>query len=61
MNSIFLENLHHSFAQTDGTYRFPNSLEGDLLKQAKKEIEQLLKKQPPERPKLLMEVFSEDF
>lgn len=41
--SVFLENIHHAFAQTDGTYKFPNSLEGDLLKRAKKEIEQLLK------------------
>lgn len=36
--SIFLSNIHHAFAQTDGTYKFPNSLEGDLLKQAMKEI-----------------------
>ena len=28
-------------AQTDGTYRYPNSREGDMLKQAKKEIEDL--------------------
>jgi hypothetical protein len=31
--SVFLANLHHSFAQTDGSYKHPNSLEGDLLKQ----------------------------
>ncbi len=40
-SSIFLANLHHSYAQTDGTYKFPNSLEGDLLKTAMKEITQL--------------------
>ena len=41
MNSIFLSNIHHAYAQTDGTYKFPNSQEGDMLKQAKKEIEYL--------------------
>jgi hypothetical protein len=39
--SATLSNLHHAYAQTDGTYAFPNSREGDMLKQAKKEIEQL--------------------
>ena len=42
MKSVFLSNLHYFFAQTDGTYKFPSSAEGDLLKQAKKEIESLL-------------------
>ncbi len=37
--SVFLSNLHHAYAQTDGTYAFPNTREGDMLKQAKKEIE----------------------
>lgn len=37
--SVFLANLHYFFAQTDGTYKFPNGSEGDLLKQAKREIE----------------------
>ena len=41
VKSIFLEHLHHAYAQTDGTYWFPNSREGDMLKQAKKEIEEL--------------------
>lgn len=41
--STFLANLHHAYAQTDGTYAFPNSREGDLLKQAKREIEALRK------------------
>lgn len=40
--SIFLSNLHYFFAQTDGTYKYPDGAIGDLLKQAKKEIEQLL-------------------
>lgn len=43
--SRFLLDLHYFFAQTDGTYAIPNSSVGDLLKQAKKEIEALL--QPP--------------
>lgn len=41
MKPVFLSNLHHFCAQTDGSYRFPNSAEGDLLKQAKREIEAL--------------------
>lgn len=40
--SVFLANLHHAYAQTDGTYVFPNSREGDMLKTAKHEIELLL-------------------
>jgi hypothetical protein len=39
MKSVFLSNIHYAYAQTDGTYKFPNSQEGDMLKQAKKEIE----------------------
>lgn len=42
MKSVFLANLHYFFAQTDGTYKFPSSTEGDLLNLAKKEIESLL-------------------
>jgi hypothetical protein len=38
--SVFLSNLHYFYAQMDGTYAFPNSSEGDLLKTAKKEIEE---------------------
>lgn len=38
-DSVFLSNLHYFYAKTDGTYEFPNNTEGDLLKQAKKEIE----------------------
>ena len=38
-DSVFLSNLHYFYAKTDGTYEFPNSKDGDLLKQAKKEIE----------------------
>lgn len=40
-DSVFLSNLHYFLAQTDGTYRFPNSAEGDLLKRAKVEVEAL--------------------
>jgi len=43
-DSIFLSNIHHAFAQTNGDYAFPNSLEGDLLKRAKFEIEELQQK-----------------
>lgn len=39
MKPVFLSNLHHAYAQTDGTYAFPNSREGDMLKTAKREIE----------------------
>ena len=39
--SVFLSNMHHAFAQVDGTYRFPNSFEGDQLKQAMVEIAKL--------------------
>lgn len=39
--SVFLSNIHHAYAQTDGTYKFPNSFEGDLISQAKYEIEML--------------------
>lgn len=38
---VFLVNLAYYFAKTDGTYAFPNSVEGDLLKTAKREIETL--------------------
>lgn len=41
MKSVFLANLHHAYAQTDGSYAFPNSREGDMLKTAKREIEAL--------------------
>lgn len=41
MKSVFLSNLHHAYAQTDGSYAFPNSREGDMLKTAKHEIEAL--------------------
>jgi len=41
MKSIFLENLHHAYAQTDGTYKFPNSRDGDMLRQAMREIEEM--------------------
>lgn len=36
--SIFLANIHHAYAQTDGTYAFPNTREGDMLKQAVREL-----------------------
>ncbi len=39
MTSIALINMKHAYLQIDGTYAFPNSREGDILKQAKIEIE----------------------
>lgn len=39
--SYFLQGVHHAYAQTDGTYAWPNSREGDLLRAAKAEIEVL--------------------
>lgn len=47
--SVFLSNIHHAYAQTDGSYRFPNSREGDLLKTAKREIEALYRERDYER------------
>jgi len=38
--SIFLSNCHHAFAKTDGSMDWPNSLEGDLLKQGHKEVKE---------------------
>ena len=35
-DSVFLSNLHYFYAKTDGTYEFPNSKDGDLLKQKRK-------------------------
>ena len=40
--SAFLSHIHHAYAQTDGTYAWPNSREGDMLRQAKREIESLM-------------------
>jgi len=40
--SAFLSHAHHAYAQTDGTYAWPNSREGDMLRQAKREIEALM-------------------
>ncbi len=39
--SPFMMGIHHAYAQTDGSYMWPNSREGDLLREAKKEIEAL--------------------
>ena len=50
--SIFKANCHHAFAQTDGTYKWPDSQEGDLLKQAFAEITELT---PPRNVYAVME------
>lgn len=42
--SIALEHMHHAYAKTDGTYDFPNSREGDILRRCKKELEELIKR-----------------
>ena len=47
--SPFLQGVHHAYAQTDGTSVWPNSREGDLLREGKREIERLIQ----ERNKLL--------
>ena len=49
MKSVVLADMHHAYAQTDGTYAFPNSREGDMLKQAKKEIEALIEQRDAAR------------
>ena len=41
--SAFLQGVHHSYAQTDGSYAWPNTREGDLLREAVDEIERLAK------------------
>ncbi|MDP2782000.1 hypothetical protein [Devosia sp.] len=40
-SSAFLQGIHHAYAQVDGSYSWPNSREGDLLRAAKSEIEAL--------------------
>ena len=40
--SVALEHMHHAYAKTDGTYDFPNSREGDILRRCKKELEHLI-------------------
>ena len=47
-SSVFLQNLHYFFGQTDGTYKWPEGSVGDLLRQAKIEIEQKEKPAPIE-------------
>jgi hypothetical protein len=42
VKSTFHANIHHAYSQTDGTYAFPNTREGDMLKTAKREIEELI-------------------
>ena len=42
--SVALEHMHHAYAKTDGTYDFPNSREGDILRRCKKELEYLLER-----------------
>lgn len=38
-SSVFKQAIHHAYAQTDGTYAWPNSREGDMLREAKTELE----------------------
>lgn len=41
LDSAFQQAVHHAYAQTDGSYAWPNSREGDMLREAKREIENL--------------------
>ena len=41
--SPFQQAIHHAYAQTDGAYCWPNSREGDMLREAKREIDALHK------------------
>ena len=41
--SAFLQGIHHAYAQVDGSYAWPNSREGDLLRAAMSEIDALRK------------------
>ena len=41
LGSSFQQAVHHAYAQTDGTYAWPNSREGDMLRQATHEIESM--------------------
>jgi hypothetical protein len=38
MGSAFQQAVHHTYAQADGTYAWPNSREGDMLREAMREI-----------------------
>jgi len=58
--SIFLGNIHHAYAQTDGTYAFPNSREGDMLKQAVREFLAMREERDEARRLYLASTFSED-
>ena len=58
--SIFLGNIHHAYAQTDGTYAFPNSREGDMLKQAVRELAAMREERDEARRLYLASTFSED-
>lgn len=40
-DSAFLQGVHHAYAKTDGTYGWPNSRDGDLLREGMKEIAEL--------------------
>lgn len=58
--SIFLGNIHHAYAQTDGTYAFPNSREGDMLKQAVRELAAMREERDEARRLYLASTCSED-
>ena len=58
--SIFLGNIHHAYAQTDGTYAFPNSREGDMLKQAVRELAAMREERDEARRLYLASTYSDD-
>ncbi len=37
--SAFIQGVHHAYGRTDGSFAWPNSLEGDLLRQGLTELE----------------------
>jgi len=54
--SVFQQAIHHAYAQTDGTYAWPNSREGDMLREAKKEIENSITVQTEDELRVLVEL-----
>lgn len=61
--STFLSNLHYFLAQTDGSYHWPPAATGDLLRQAKTEIEAMAaeraKPEPPPHPQQIKQLIKE--
>ena len=56
--SAFQQAIHHAYAQTDGTYAWPNNREGDMLREAKKELENSITCQTEDEFRVLVELLS---